>query len=134
MKKILLLLSSLLWISGLWAQTNEKATVTGRITDAADGSPVELAIVYIKNTSKAVESDAKGRYTIEIPAYERIELVFSRIGYQETSTRIPALSTGTRKKINVVLAPQESDVEVIVRESRIEDAGIIREEVTALKL
>ena len=40
----------------------------------------------------------------------------------------------SRRQIDVSLAPLDSDIEVVVRESKIEDAGMVREDVTQLKL
>ena len=117
----------------LWGQS-EKAIITGIITDAVSDAPIDLALVYIKDTNVSAETAGNGRYRIEIPANEEVILIFSRIGYKETSTTLSAMPVRSTRQIDVSLAPIDSDIEVIVRESKIEDAGIIREEVTELKL
>lgn len=113
---------------------SEKATITGIITDAVSDAPIDLALVYIKDTNVASETATNGRYRIEVPANEEIILVFSRIGFKETSTTLSPMPVRSTRQIDVSLAPLDSDLEVIVRESKIEDAGLIREEVTELKL
>ncbi len=120
-------------LAGL-AQTAEKATVFGKITDGLTDEPIEFATIYIEKTNRAVESALDGTYRIEIPTYERVILVFSRIGYQETRARISPMSANSKRKIDVALAPTASDVVVEVTDSRINDAGIIQEDVTELKL
>ncbi|MEM9921451.1 MAG: TonB-dependent receptor [Bacteroidota bacterium] len=118
----------------LFAQSSDKATIFGKVTDIATGETVEFVTVYIKGTSKAAETNAKGEYSIDVPTYERIQLVFTRIGYKEAIAKVKPMSNGVRRRINVSLAPSEAEIEVEVTDSRIEDAGIIREEMTELKL
>ena len=67
-------------------------------------------------------------------ADEPCTLVYSRIGYKETTTIIGAIPVRSRRQIDVQMAPLDSDVEVIVRESKLEEGGMIREEVSQLKL
>ncbi|MEM9545824.1 MAG: TonB-dependent receptor [Bacteroidota bacterium] len=112
----------------------QKAIVFGTITDLETGLPVEFATVYIENSSNAVESDSKGAYRLEIEADTKQRLIVSRIGYTTASTSISAMEAGAKRYINIKLSPQESDLEIVVRESRIEDVGMVKEEVTDLKL
>ena len=131
-----LLLTLLLsfWSGALMAQSSEKAIVFGVVKDGVSEDPIEFVTVYIANTSTAVETDQNGKYTIRIPAYEKVELVYSRLGYKEARARVKPMSPGSKRNIDVTLAPEESDIVVEVTDSRIEDAGIIREEVTEFKL
>ncbi|MEM1320837.1 MAG: TonB-dependent receptor [Bacteroidota bacterium] len=134
MKKTSTALFLLLFTLLASAQTGRKATLFGKVTDAVSGEPIEFVTVYIQNTSTATETKADGSYVLNIPANDRITLVFSRIGYKETSAKVKPLSPGIRRQINAALASTESDVVVEVVDSQIEDAGIIRENVTELKL
>lgn len=133
MKQSYLTLLLLLLSISLWSQS-EKAVITGIITDAVSDAPIDLALVYIEGTSIATETATNGRYRIEIPADEEITLAFSRIGYKSTTTTLSPMPARSARQIDVSLVPVNSDLEVIVRESKIEDAGLIREEVTELKL
>jgi len=112
----------------------QQAIVFGSITDLETGLPVEFATVYIENTSNASESDSKGKYRLEIEPDTKQRLIVSRIGYTTASAIVPAMKSGAKRYINVKLSPQQSDLEIVVRESRIEDAGMVKEEVTELKL
>lgn len=135
MKQVFTILFVLFFCSTyLQAQDVGTATIVGTITDGVTGEVVEIVTVYIESTSTAVESNAEGNYAIRIPANTEVELAFSRIGYKPTSTRIAPMPPGTRRRIDVQLAPLDSEFEVVVRESRIEDTGMVQEGVTELKL
>ena len=123
----------LLLAAPLGAQVST-ASITGKVTDLLSGRPVDFATIYIKGTTRAVESGTTGRYLISVPAGESFQLVFSRLGYRETTVDIAALPEGSGKQIDVALAPTESTLEVVVRESKIEEGGMIREQPEALRL
>ncbi|SEP77866.1 TonB-dependent receptor [Neolewinella agarilytica] len=123
----------LLLAAPLGAQVST-ASITGKVTDLLSDRPVDFATIYIKGTTRAVESGTTGRYLISVPAGEDFQLVFSRLGYRETVVDIAALPEGSGKQIDVALAPTESTLEVVVRESKIEEGGMIREQPEALRL
>ncbi len=110
------------------------AKVTGIITDAASGEPVELVTVYIKGTSNATESSINGRYSLNVPANKSFELVFSRIGFIEASSQVKPIPAQRSRQVDVILAMADSGLEVVVRQSKIEDSGLVREDVSQLKL
>ena len=56
--------------------------ISGRITDANDGSPVINANVFISNTSKGATTDAAGRFLLEIPGVGSYRLAISHVAYQ----------------------------------------------------
>ena len=117
-----------------WGANSQAPVVFGQVSDLTSGLPVEFATVYIDGTSNAVETDNQGNYRIEVGIDQAFTLVVSRIGYLDASTKISALPTGAKRLINIKLASQVSDVEIVVTESKIEDIGMVREEVTDLKL
>ncbi len=112
----------------------ETATVSGKVTDLVTELPVDFATVYVKGATSAAESSETGRYVANVPAGEPFVLVFSRIGYRETEVRVEELPAGTRKQIDVSLVPVESDLQVVVRESKVEEGGMIREDPAQLRL
>jgi len=131
MKKIGLTLFGLFLLISLSAQT---ATITGVISDGSSGQPIDLAAAFIRTENIISETDQSGKYTIEVPANQAFELGFSRIGFKETAVMIRPMKPGTTRQIDVKLVAFESGLEVVVTESRIEDAGIIRENMEQLKL
>jgi len=112
----------------------QKAVVFGTITDLDTDLPVEFATVFIENTNIAVESGADGAYRIEVEADKKQRILVSRLGYTTASAFVPAMPAGAKRYVNIKLSPQQSDLEIVVRESRIEDVGMVKEEVTELKL
>lgn len=118
--------------ASLWAQGT--ATVFGKVTDASTGAPLELVTVYLDEIKTVVETKRDGSYEILVPADERFTLVFSRVAYQEARTDLAPTPEGRRRKIDVALVPIDVGVEVIVRESRVEDAGMVREDIEDLRL
>ncbi len=112
----------------------ERGVIFGKVTDALSEVPVDLATIYIKDTNIATESDENGEYRFEVPANQKLTLVISRLGYKETSIEVQSISLESQRQIDVSLPPADSDIEVVVRESRIDDAGMVREDVEELKL
>ncbi len=133
MQRFFALLGGMLCVTGLLAQSG-KATITGLVTDIETKAPIELVTIYIEGTNNAVESASNGRYSIEVPAEEELTIVFSRIGYKETSTQLSEMPARSTRQVDASLAPIDSDIEVVVRESKIDDAGMMREDVAQLKL
>ena len=134
MKRLCYLLLALLVAAPAFAQENKKAQISGLVTDAGNGQPVEYATIYIRGTNIATESAPNGRYSLEVPADEDFVLVFTRIGYKESPVNVKALPPRARQQIDVQMAPSESDLEIIVTSSRLEGAGMVREGIEQLKL
>jgi len=132
MKKILLVASVFFAFGKLLAQ--DKALLTGTVTDALSSEPVDLVTVYEKGTNNASETNDKGIWRLEVPANQRVVLVFSRIGYKESSVDVEPLPKGAKQQIDVAMPPSDATVEVEVRESRIEQGGMIRENTEDLRL
>lgn len=134
LKKIApLSLCFLLWAAALAAQ--ETATVFGRIIDASNELPVELVTIFVKGGKVSVSSDERGNFAIQVPANERLSLGFRRVAYKESSADVLPLAPGARFALDVRLAPNESNLEVIISERRLDDAGLVREKnMEALKL
>jgi len=131
--KSLSVLWLLLLVFPLTAQVNT-ASISGKVTDLRNDQAIDYTTVYVKGSNTAVESGTTGRYLITVPAGEDFQLVFSRLGYRETTVKVATLPEGSTKQIDVALAPTESTLEVIVRESKIEEGGMIRETPEAIRL
>ncbi len=111
-----------------------KTYVAGNITDGLTDTPIDFVTVYIDGTNKAVESSINGNYKIDIPPNTAIVIKYSRIGYKEASTKVSPQQEGAQKRIDVIMAPLESDIEVTVTESRIDEGGMVVQDVQELKL
>ena len=116
------------------AQSSISAKITGTVTDGLTDVPVEFVTVYLKGSSNAVETDASGRYNINVPAQKAFVLVFTRIGYKESVVNADAMPNGSSRQFDITLAPTTSDIEIEIRSSRIQEAGMVREGVEQLRL
>jgi hypothetical protein len=121
-------------IAWVLAGQQPKALLSGILTDALNDQPVDLVTVFLKNTTVAAESNENGEWQLEVPANQRLVLVFTRIGYKESTVDVEPLPAGAKQRIDVALPPSDASVEVVVRESRIEQGGMIREELSEMKL
>lgn len=130
MKIIFILFLSLISLTDLLAQ---EMTIFGRIRDIDTNDPVEFATVYIKGSSISAESDASGDYRISFPEDTGRTIIFSRIGYQETSYTVSEFLAAAKRNVNIKMAPAVSDVDVVIRTAKIEDVGMVKEEVTEFK-
>lgn len=115
-------------------------TVTGVVTDAASGAPLQGATVTVKNTTTATSSDADGKFSITVPSDDAVvDITF--VGYVTLSVPVKGMSTlsvklnkdinsldevvvvgyGTQKKADLTSAvssvKQESFVKGFVRDA-----------------
>ena len=116
------------------AASGQKSTIFGVIRDAISKEPVEAVTVYIKNTTVATQTGLNGYYKLSVPANKEMDIIYTRIGYKKTSYHIKSLQEGENHQINVILVPEESQYAITITESRIEDVGMIREDIEELKL
>jgi len=95
MRKVTVLLVFLLFagIQVVFAQR----TVTGRVTTAADGSPLAGVTVIVQGTTTGSLTDIDGRYSIAVPNDQAV-LRFSFVGFTEQS-----ITVGLQSTINVAL-------------------------------
>ena len=92
MYKKLILFILILIPTFVFGQKHE-GVLYGKITDE-DGKAVELVNVAVQNTPYGVVSDARGGYTLTLPADTLVNVVFSFVGYEEI-------------RLDVRLKPQE---------------------------
>lgn len=107
--------------------------VQGTITDIDSEEQVDFVTVYEKGTSNAVETNKNGYYELDIKVDGTHTIVFSRIGYNESEVLVRNVALGRTRIINVALVPQNTGVEVVIRDSKIEDLGVVTENMTELK-
>lgn len=134
MKQTILCLFTFLWIASASAQEDNLARITGTVKDGSNNEMVELVTIYVRGTQINTSSSENGRYSLDVPANRDLELVFSRVGYKESVVNVKAMPPRSAKQIDVELAPIDSDIEFVVRESRLETAGMVREGVDQFKV
>ncbi len=82
----------------------QRSTVSGVISDSANGEPVPFASVMVKGTMNGVSSDADGKYSISAPA--GATLVFSSVGYTTQEVVV-----GAQAVINIALSADSKFLE-----------------------
>ena len=104
MKKPTLLSMCLLFAGVLWAQNMQ---ITGVVTDASDGLPLQGATVIIKGTNTVVIADVNGRYSITAPSNGTLMVSFMGM--------LPAeININGRSVIHVSLEPDAQQLGEIV--------------------
>lgn len=79
-------------------------TVTGHVTDAADGTALVGASVVVRGTGTGVATDRRGSYRLTLPASGAYTLVVRFLGYDTKSVDI-AVRAGTSERADVELKP-----------------------------
>ena len=110
----------------------QKATIFGTVTDYDTRESIELATIFTSN-SNVTESDLKGLYRIEVPSEEEVIISISRVGYQDATLKIQPMPSGVKRNINFKMVSTTNNLEIVITESKIEDVGMVREEVVELK-
>ncbi len=105
MKKGFLLLCTLL-ISLL--AFGQERTISGIVTDSADGTPLTGVNIYAEGTNIGTTSGVDGTYELQVTEDKQI-LVFSFVGYYRTKEKING-----RSQINVSLKPKSEALDEIV--------------------
>jgi TonB-linked SusC/RagA family outer membrane protein len=105
MKKIVLFTVSLFLTATAVAQTR---TITGKVTDATDGSGMISVSILIQGTNKGVSTDLDGNYSIELAPGETT-LIFSFIGYKPQTVEV-----GDRALVDVVMEVDATNLEELV--------------------
>jgi hypothetical protein len=114
--------------------SQNSATIFGTVTEGGTNTPVEFAIVFIKETSRNIETNAAGEYSIKVPAGRAVTLQISRVGYKEAKINLEAMRAETQRRIDVTLAASTSQQEVVIKDSRLKDNGMVREDVKDFKM
>lgn len=105
MRKLSLLLVMLIFAS---AQLLAQRTISGKVTDASDGSSIPGVSVLVKGSTIGTVSDIDGKYSIVVPKNDGI-LVFSFVGMK--TVELPLTSSNT---MNVTMESSSTDLEGVV--------------------
>ncbi|HEX7845505.1 MAG TPA: carboxypeptidase-like regulatory domain-containing protein, partial [Chitinophagaceae bacterium] len=102
MKKFLFLFLVLASATSLWGQQD----VTGRVTDARDGSSLSGVNVVVKGTKTGTTTDKDGRFRISAPA--NATLVFSNVSFEDQE-----FAAGS-SPVNVSLKQAQTNLQEVV--------------------
>lgn len=85
----------------------QEKTVTGTVTSATDGLPLPGVSVIVKGTSRGVQTDFDGNYSIKASTGET--LVFSFVGMKTSEKKVGQSST-----LNLAMAEDLAELETVV--------------------
>lgn len=105
MRRIALAFLCLVWALGALAQGK---TVTGKVTDKKDGSPLAGVSVTVAGAGTGAKTESDGTYSISVGASAK-SLVFSFVGFETLTASIP--SSGL---LNVTLTAAENKLDEVV--------------------
>jgi len=105
MKKITLLLALMLFCS--WQLVLAQKTVTGKVTDAKDGTTLPGVSIVVKGTTVGTLSDINGNYSVKVS--DNNDLVFSFIGYNTQE-----IAVGNQSVINIVMVQSAELLDEVV--------------------
>jgi TonB-linked SusC/RagA family outer membrane protein len=120
MRKLAMFIAVLLFSTvNLFAQNR---TVTGKVTDDKDGTPLTGVSIVVKGTSVGTTSGQDGSYSISVPSNGKV-LVFTFINFQSVEQVI-----GSRSSVNTALTSNEKSLQEVVvtgysREKKSQFAG-----------
>ena len=115
-------------------KAQNSATIFGTVTEGGTNTPIEFALVYIKETNRSVETNAAGEYAIKVPAGRAVVLQVSRVGYKEGKINIESMRAETQRRIDFALVGSTSQQEVLIRDTRLKETGMMREDIKDFKL
>ncbi|MFT4781839.1 MAG: TonB-linked SusC/RagA family outer membrane protein [Pseudohongiellaceae bacterium] len=85
----------------------QEKTVTGTVTSATDGLPLPGVSVIVKGTSRGVQTDFDGNYSIKASTGET--LVFTFVGMKKSEKKVGQSST-----LNLAMAEDLAELETVV--------------------
>jgi hypothetical protein len=133
MKKIATLFL-LVFSTPIFLKAQQSVSVFGTVTESGTAAPIEFALVFLKEINKSVETNAAGEYAINVPSGRVFTLQVRRIGYKEAKIPLEAMRAGTQRRIDVALVDSSSQQEVVIRDTRLKDNGMVREDIKDFRL
>ncbi|MBS4065909.1 MAG: TonB-dependent receptor [Chitinophagaceae bacterium] len=97
----------LLMVFTIHAVAQDK-TVTGKVIDEKDRSPLIGASVTVKGTNTGTTTDGEGKFSLKVPPSAR-SLVISSVNYESVE-----VSIANRNVVNVVLVSSEKSLQEVV--------------------
>lgn len=110
--------------------STQTITIQGKIKNALDEEPIEFATVFFEKSGISTSSDDNGYFSLQSLWSDELILSISRLGFRSFNTPI---KENKNIFLEITMVPQESDVEVIVTESRLKSTEMIRERAEELK-
>ncbi len=98
--KIRALAALLFILIPLQTYAQNRIKISGNVRDA-DGNPIELAVVQIKNTMVGTMTNDKGYYSLTVSPTDSLTLLFSCLGYHKAERIIPSAQQDMRLNVQM---------------------------------
>lgn len=102
---------SLLVLCCVWLMSTatyaQSRSVTGKVTDQADGSGIPGVNIIVQGTSNGTVTDYQGNYTVE--AEDNATLIFSFVGYENQEVNV-----GTKSVVDVAMSSSTVELSEVV--------------------
>lgn len=84
----------------VFTTAQEHAKITGYIRDA-DGNPLDIVNIRVKNTLNGTLSNEKGFYSLSVAKGDSVTIVYSCLGYNKAERIIPQLTQDMRLNVQM---------------------------------
>lgn len=108
--------AALTWVPSvrtLAAQATAGGTVTGVVTDATTGQPIQQARVLVAGTKIGTLTGENGRYTLRVPNSGTVTLEYNRIGFEAVKLQV-TIRSGASVTQDVKLSPAAFSLSAVV--------------------
>lgn len=128
---LIYILSFMLMSVGSYADT--KFVVNGCVRDEQTGQAVPFSDVVVKGTTLGIVTDAEGKFSLTLPAKQKVILTASALGYERKEKELSAV--GGKQDVVFTLRPSNFDLDVVVvtgtrTEKALKDAPVITRVIT----
>jgi hypothetical protein len=90
----------LLFVDVVALAQGKRVQISGNVRDA-DGNPVELVAVQVKNTMTGAITNEKGYYSLSVAEGDSVTLLFSCLGYNKAERIIPTVASDMRVNVQM---------------------------------
>ncbi|GAA5222192.1 carboxypeptidase-like regulatory domain-containing protein [Membranihabitans marinus] len=116
----------------MWSQG--QVTVDGLIIDGSTKEKVSNVLVYLKGSTKAIESNSSGNYVLQFLSTQDTVLMAQRLGFKIVEIPITHAKEDVHLNINIEIVPSISELDVVIQSSVSNQPGMIIEDMSEIKL
>lgn len=110
-----------------------QSIIKGKVTDAIGGDPIQEAIIVELESATKTNTDTSGNFVLDVPSRKSAHLRVIRAGYKNTDLILGKLKPGEELQLLISLVSIGSDQEVTITEERLNEDGIVREQIEPLR-
>lgn len=100
MRKILAIAALIFLFIPIRIAGQNRIRISGYVHDA-DGSPIELAVVQVKNSATGAMTNEKGYYVLTVAPADSLSLLYSCLGYNKAERILPSARADVRLNVQM---------------------------------